>query len=108
MAVSNTNDIIMETTEEAISDEYLDNLILAAVKSVWDIKKHLDCLFIYDYLSKSQVLKLLKKLTANNKFKNKPANGKGSCFIINETPFQDRNPPNPGNSILVKKIAIRK
>ena len=34
MAVSNTNDITMETTEEAISDEYLDNLILAAVKSV--------------------------------------------------------------------------
>ena len=53
MIVSDAYDITMETIEEAISKEYLDNLILDAVKPMWDVKNRPDDLFKYDYLSKS-------------------------------------------------------
>ena len=48
MIVSDAYDITMETIEEAISKEYLDNLILDAVKSMWDVKNRPDYLFKYD------------------------------------------------------------
>ena len=51
-SVSNMNGIIMESIEETISNEYVDNLI-DAIKLTQNIKKRPDCFVIYDYLSKS-------------------------------------------------------
>ena len=42
----------METIDEAIANEDLDNLILNAIKSIGNIKKRPDCSVIYDYLIK--------------------------------------------------------
>ena len=53
MAVSNSNDITLDTIEEAITNEYLDILIFNAIKSIRNIKKRPDCLSICDHLSKS-------------------------------------------------------
>ena len=53
MAVSNSNDITLETIEEAITNEYLDILIFNAIKSIRNIKKRPDCLSLCDHLSKS-------------------------------------------------------
>ena len=41
MAVLNTNNITMETTEEAISNEYLDNQILNAINQYAIVKNAL-------------------------------------------------------------------
>ena len=101
MAVLNTNDITMETIEEAISNEYLDNQILNAIKSIRDIKKRPDCSSICDYINKllsnsaedvteKDILDRLHYLTLNNKLKNKRNNGKDSYFIINETPLNHK------------------
>ena len=46
------NGIIMESIEETISNEYVDNLI-DAIKLTQNIKKRPDCFVICDYLSKS-------------------------------------------------------
>ena len=46
------NGIIMESIEETISNEYVDNLI-DAIKLIQNIKKRPDCFVIYDHLSKS-------------------------------------------------------
>ena len=51
-SVSNMRGIIMESIEETISNEYVDNLI-DAIKLTQNIKKRPDCFVIYDYLSKS-------------------------------------------------------
>ena len=39
----------METIDEAIANENLDNLILNAIKSIRNVKKRPDCFVIYDY-----------------------------------------------------------
>lgn len=115
MIVSDAYDITMETIEEAISKEYLDNLILDAVKSMWDVKNRPDYLFKYDYLSKSLtgseiveeiILNRLYYITTNNKLKSKPE--KDPHFIINETPLQYRNPSNPRNCKSVKEKSLSK
>ena len=94
MVVSNINDITIETTDEAIANEDLDNLILNAIKSIRNIKKRPDCSVIYDYLikllpnseiNKERISNRLEYLTNNNTLKNKPNNGKDSYFIVNET-----------------------
>ena len=99
MVVSNINDITMETIGVAIANIDLDNLILNAIKSVRNIKKHPDCSVIYDYLCKSlpnsetnkiYISNRLEYLTNNNALKNKPNSGKDSSFIINEA---DQNIP---------------
>ena len=81
MAVSNSNDITLETIEEAITNEYLDILIFNAIKSIRNIKKRPDCLSICDHLSKSLsnseitediISNRLNYLTTNFKLKNKP------------------------------------
>ena len=79
MAVSNSNDITLETIEEAITNEYLDILIFNAIKSIRNIKKHPDCWSICDHLSKSLsnseitediISNRLDYLTTNFKLKN--------------------------------------
>ena len=96
MVVSNINDITIETTDEAIANEDLDNLILNAIKSIRNIKKRPDCSVIYGYLIKllpnseineKNISNRLEYLTNNNTLKNKP---KDSYFIVNET---DQNMP---------------
>ena len=99
MVVSNINDITTETIDEETANEDLDNLILNAIKSIRNIKKRPDCSVIYDYLIKllpnseineKNISNRLEYLTNNNTLKNKPNNGKGSYFIVNET---DQNMP---------------
>ena len=96
MVVSNINDITIETIDEAIANEDLDNLILNAIKSIRNIKKRPDCSVIYDYIikllpnseiNKERISNRLEYLTNNNTLKNKP---KDSYFIVNET---DQNMP---------------
>ena len=110
MIVSDANGITMETIEEAISKEYLDNLILDAVKSMPEVKNRPDYLFKCDYLSKSLtgseiakeiILNKLYYIITNNKLKSKPE--KDPYFIINETPLQYRNPSNPRNCKSLKE-----
>ena len=80
--------------DEAIANEDLDNLILNAIKSVRNTKKHPDCFVIYDYLIKllpnseikeKNISNRLEYLTNYNTLKNKPNNGKDPYFIVNET-----------------------
>ena len=93
MAVSNSNDITLETIEEAITNEYLDILIFNAIKSIRNIKKRPDCLSICDHLSKSLsnseitediISNRLDYLTTIFKLKNKQTNGKDSYFIVDK------------------------
>ena len=93
MAVSNSNDITLETIEEGITNEYLDILIFNAIKSIRNIKKRPDCLSICDHLSKSLsnseitediISNRLDYLTPNFKLKNKQTNGKDSYFIADK------------------------
>ena len=93
MAVSNSNDITLETIEEAITNEYLDIPIFNAIKSIRNIKKRPDCLSIRDHLSKSLsnskitediISNRLDYLTTNFKLKNKQTNGKDSYFIVDK------------------------
>ena len=62
MVVSNINNITIETIDEKIANEHLDNLILNAIKSIRNIKKRPDCSTIYDYL-----IKLLSNSEINEK-----------------------------------------
>ena len=86
-----TNCIAMETLEEAITNDALDDLLLNAIKSLRNDKKRPDCYSIYDFLSKSLsnsditkqlISSRLTYLTKNNKLKNKQTNGKNSYFIL--------------------------
>ena len=52
MLVSNVNGIITETIDETFANEYLDNLVINALKLIRNIKKLPDCSVIYDYVSK--------------------------------------------------------
>ena len=67
--------------------------MLNAIKSIRNIKKRPDCSVIYDYIiklspnseiNKERISNRLEYLTNNNTLKNKPNNGKGSYFIVNE------------------------
>ena len=93
MVVSNINDIFTETIDEAIANEDLDNLISNPIKSIRNIEKRPDYSVISDYLIKllpnseineKNISNRLEYLTNNNTLKNKPNNGKGSYFIVNE------------------------
>ena len=50
---SNTNCITMETTEQEIADEYLDNLILNTINTIRKNRKRPDTSSIHEYLQKS-------------------------------------------------------
>ena len=52
MLVSNVNGITTETIDETFANEYLDNLVINALKLIRNIKKLPDCSVIYDYVSK--------------------------------------------------------
>ena len=87
----------METIEEAITNEDLDNIILNAIKSIRNIKKRPDCSVIYDYLSKllpnseiphstkNNISNRLEYLRNNNMLKNKQNKGKVSHLTVNKT-----------------------
>ena len=84
----------METLQETITNNDLDDLILNAIKSIRNNKKRPDCSSIYNYLSKSlsnsditkELISIrINYLTENNKLRNKQKNRKDSYFIINET-----------------------
>ena len=101
-----TNCITMETFEEIITNNDLDDLILNAIKSIRNNKKRPDCSSIYDYLSKSLsnsditkelISSRINYLTENNKLRNKQTNGKDSYFIINETAFPNEESQNKSN-----------
>ena len=101
-----TNFITMETLEETITNNDLDDLILNAIKSVRNKKKRPDCSSIYDYLSKSLsnsditkelIPSRINYLTENNKLRNKQTNGKDSYFIINEAAFPNEESQNKSN-----------
>ena len=96
----------METFEEIITNNDLDDLILNAIKSIRNNKKRPDCSSIYDYLSKSLSNSDIRKelissrinyLTENNKLRNKQTNGKDSYFIINETACPNEESQNKSN-----------
>ena len=79
-----TNCITMETLEETISNNDLDDLILNAIKSILNNKKRPDSSSIYDYLSKSLsnsditkelISSRINYRTENNKLRNKQTNG---------------------------------
>ena len=54
----------METIDEAIANENLDNLILNAIKSIRNVKKRPDCSVIYDInVNYNQILRLTKKIS---------------------------------------------
>ena len=102
----NTNCITMETLEETITNNDLDDLILNTIKSIRNNKERPDCSSIYDYLSKSLsnsditkelISSRINYLTENNKLRNKQTNGKDSHFIINETAFPNEESPNKSN-----------
>ena len=101
-----TNCIAMETLEEAITNDALDDLLLNAIKSIRNNKKRPDCYSIYDYLSKSLsnsditkqlISSRLTYLTENNKLKNKQTNGKYSYFILKEASFENEESQNKPN-----------
>ena len=88
----------MVTDNEAISHEYIDDLIMNIIKSIRNMKKYPDCSSIHDYISKllsnsditkEIVLNRLHYLTDNNKIKNKPTNGRDSYYIIDEIPLMN-------------------
>ena len=101
----------METIKEAISNGYLDNQILNAIKWIRDIKKLPDCSSICDNINEllsnsaenvteKDIVDRLHYLILNNKLKNKRNNGKDSYFIINETPLNHKKEtliPPPAN-----------
>ena len=49
---SNTNCITMETIEQEIADEYLDNLILNTINTIKKNRKSPDTSSIHEYLQK--------------------------------------------------------
>ena len=113
MVVSNINNITIETIDEKIANEDLDNLILNAIKSIRNIKKRPDCSVIYDYLIKllpnseineKNISNRLEYLTNNNTLKNKPNNGKDSYFIVNET---DQNMPDTSSEQILCPVNFK-
>ena len=101
-----TNCITMETLEETITNNDLDDLILNAIKSIRNNKKRPDCSSIYNYLSKSLsnsditkelISSRINYLTENIKLRNKQTTGKDSYFIINETAFPNEESQNKSN-----------
>ena len=99
----------MATDDEAISNEYIDDLIMNVIKSIRNMKKRPDCSSISDYISKllsnshiteEIVSNRLLYLNNNNKIKHKPTNGRDSYYIIDEIPVQVEIPPNLSNELI--------
>ena len=93
----------MATDDEAISNEFIDDLIVNVIKSIRNMKKRPDFSSIRDYVSKlffnSDITKeivsnRLLYLTDDNKIKNKTANERDSYYVIDEIPIQVEFPPN--------------
>ena len=109
------NDITMETIENKISNDELDNLVLNTIATIRKNKKRPDSSSIFDYLSKSlsnpniteEILATrLVYLTKNNKLKNKPTNGKDSFYIVAEISVENNslsNTPDVNSTIACPK-----
>ena len=104
----------MATDDKAISNECIDDLIMNVITSIRNMKKRPDCSSIYDYIRKllsnsditeEIVLNRLHYLTNDNKIKNKPTNGRGSYYIIDEIPVQVEIPPNPSNELIPDPVS---
>ena len=109
------NDITMETIENKISNDELDNLVLNTIAAIRKNKKRPDSSSIFDYLSKSSSNPNITKeilatrlvyLTENNKLKNKPANGKDSFYIVDDISVENNslsNTPDVNSTIACTK-----
>ena len=91
---SNTNCITMETIEQEIADEYLDNLILNTINTIRKNRKRPDTSSTHEYLQKklnnsdvtAEIIESrLSFLTKKNRIENKLTNGKSSYFIKDQT-----------------------
>ena len=91
---SNTNCITMETIEQEIADEYLDNLILNTINTIRKNRKRPDTSSTHEYLQKklnnsdvtAEIIESrLSFLTKKNRIENKLTNGKISYFIKDQT-----------------------
>ena len=109
------NDITMETIENKISNDELDNSVLNTIATIRKNKKRPDSSSIFDYLSKSSsnpniteeiLATRLVYLTENNKLKNKPANGKDSFYIVDDISVENNslsNTPDVNSTIACPK-----
>ena len=91
---SNTNCITMETIEQEIADEYLDNLMLNTINTIRKNRKRPHTSSIHEYLQKklnnsdvtAEIIESrLSFLAKKNRIENKLANGKSSYFIKDQT-----------------------
>ena len=91
---SNTNCVTLETIEQEIADEYLDNLILNNINTIRKNRKRPDTSSIHEYLQKkinnsdvtAEIIESrLSFLTKKNRTENKLTNGKSSYFIKHQT-----------------------
>ena len=91
---SNTNCLTMETIEQQIAGEYLDNLILNTITTIRKNRKRTDTSSIHEYLHKKlnnsdvnaeKIESRLSFLTKKNRIENKLTNGKSSYFIKDQT-----------------------
>ena len=90
MSDLDTNCLTMETINQKIANECLDNLILNAINRLRKNKKRPDASSIYEFIYKELknlhitieiIEKRLSCLTNNNKIENKSTNGKSSYFV---------------------------
>ena len=91
---SNKNCITIETIEQEIADEYLDNLILNTINTIRKNRKRPDTSYIHEYLQKklnntdvaAEIIESrLSFLTKKNRIENKLTNGKSFYFIKDQT-----------------------
>ena len=90
---SNTNCVTMETIEQEVAHEYLDNLILNTINRIRKNRKRPDTSSMHEYLHKKMnnsdvtaeiIESRLSFLTKKNRIENKLINGK-SYFIEDQT-----------------------
>ena len=86
-----TNCLTMETINQKIADQCLDNLILNVIDTIRKNKKRPDGSSIHEIIYKELknrdiTIEIIEKrpssLTYNNKIENTSTNGKSSCFVI--------------------------
>ena len=91
---SNKNCITIETIEQEIAEEYLDNLILNTINTIRKNRKRPDTSYIHEYLQKklnntdvaAEIIESrLSFLTKKNRIENKLTNGKIPYFIKDQT-----------------------
>ena len=88
-----TNDVSLDTIENKLSNDELDNLTLNAIAAIRKNKKRPDISSVYDYLNKTLSNSYITKeilstrflyLIENHRLKNKPVKEKDSYYIVDE------------------------